>query len=143
MRGRRRLLDRLQQPPGADGVEQVELVEDEHLAIALDGREGSLADDLGGLLGGDRRSDAHDLAHVGVLAGQRQPGVTGAGRLGAGQQQGGEGTCRFVLGRARWSDEQVGVNRRRGSPTQRGHGPILTDDVGPDRGGVRRGRHVR
>ena len=50
-------------------------MEDQHLAVALDRSERGLADDLGGLLGRDRRADAHHLAHVGVLAGERQPGV--------------------------------------------------------------------
>jgi hypothetical protein len=65
----RRLLDRLQQPAGADGIEQMELVEDEHLARTLDGRKGGLTHDLGGLLGGDRRTDAVHLADVRMLAG--------------------------------------------------------------------------
>ena len=108
--GRGRLLDRLQQAPSADGVEQVELVKDEDLAVALHRGEGCLADDLGGLLGGDRRPDAHYLANIGMLARQRQPRVTRSGVLAAGQQEGGKGAGGLVFGGARWSDEEVGVN---------------------------------
>ena len=47
---------RLEQPAGAGGVEQVELVEHEHLARALDRGERRLAHDLGRLLGRDGRA---------------------------------------------------------------------------------------
>jgi hypothetical protein len=102
-----------------------------------------LADDLGGLLGGDRRSDADDLAHVGVLAGEGQPGVARPRLLGPGEQHGGERTGRLVLGRPRRADEQVGVHRRGGGAAQRVDGTILADDVGPDRCRVRHGRRGR
>ena len=143
MRRRRRLLDRLQESAGADGVEQVELVEDQHLARALDGRQRGLAHDLGSLLGGDRRADAHDLTDVGMLAGQCQPSVTRVRHLAAGQQQRGERAGRLVLGRARGSDEQVGVHRGDRGATQRVDGTVLTDDVGPHRTVVSHGRPAR
>ena len=75
-RGRgRRLLDRLQQQRRALRAEQMELVEDHHLAVALDRGERCGADDLAGLVERDRRADPGDLLDVGVLAAEHQFGV--------------------------------------------------------------------
>ncbi len=140
---RRRLLDRLQQAPGTDGVEQVELVEDQHLAVALDRRQGGLADDLGGLLGGDRRPDAHDLADVGMLAGQRQPRVATCRTLRYRSATGRRtpGPPRPSSSRAaRRTGRRAPATRR---PPERVDGTVLADNVGPDRIGVRHGRHDR
>ena len=103
-------------------------------------REGGDPDDLAGLLGRDRGTGPPDLADVGVLTGERQPGVSLGGVVSAADHPCGECTRCLVLGGARRSDEEVGVHRTGvrccGEPFDR---VSLTDDVVPHR--VHRSTH--
>jgi hypothetical protein len=130
-RGRRRLLDRLQQQRRALWPEEMELVQDHHLAAALHRRQRRQAHDLAGLVGGDERARPLDLAHVGMLAGKGQAGVPAGGIVATGQEGGGEGPSRLALGRTRWSDEQVRVHRRGDRALQRSHRRGLSNDAVP------------
>ena len=107
-------------------------MEHDDLVVVLNGHEGGDVDDLAGLLGGDRRAGAQDLVDVGMLAAQRQPRRAQARIVDLREQQRSEGTCRFVLRRARWADEQVRVHGRHDSRTKPADGGWLADDVVPD-----------
>ena len=109
-RRRRRLLDRLQHERRTLGPQQVELVEDQHLAVAFGRGERGQPDDLAGLLGGDRRAGASDLPHVGMSARQDEASVALFGIFTAGDHPCGERPRRLQLGRAGGADEQVRVD---------------------------------
>ena len=110
-RGRWRFLDRLQHHRRALGPQQVELVEDQHLAVALGRSERRHADDLARLLRRDRGAGASDLANVGMRAEQDQACVALVGVVAAGDQAGGEGPRRRQLRRTARTDEEVRVDR--------------------------------
>ena len=116
-------------------------MEDEHLAAALDRRQRGEVDDLDGLVLGDGRADPLDLVHVGVLAGQRQAGVAATGVVVAGEEGGGEGPGRLVLGRPGRPDQQVGVHRLGGGAAEVLDGGRLTDDAVPHAGQAGQRRH--
>ena len=110
----RRLLDGLQQAGGAVRVEEVELVEHHHLAAALDGCQRCVADDVGDLLLRDAGAGALDLADVGVLAGERQPGIALRRIVVAAiSSSAAKARAASSLVRPGWADEQVGVHRMR------------------------------
>ena len=118
-------------------VEQVELVEDH----APCGRPRSGASDgrrtiSSSLVLGDRGADAADLAHVGMLAGEHQPGVALVGVVAAGEQQRGERPGRLRA----WSSRPARRTGRRAPAARRPRHAAgrpraaLADDVVPDRG---------
>ena len=130
VRRRRRLLDRLQEQRRALGPQEVQLVEDQHLAVALDRCQRGESHDLARLLDRDGRSGPHDLPDVGVLAGERQPRVAVAW-LVTGEQLSGERPRRLVLRRARRSDQQVRVDRATRRSAQLVDRLVLADDRVP------------
>ncbi len=87
-RRRWRLLDGLQQSSCRLRGEQVEVVEHDHLAGALDRRPRGQLDDLAGLVGGDGRSGSLDLVDVRVLGAQRQADGSDSGVVDTGERAG-------------------------------------------------------
>ena len=109
----------------------MEVVQDHHLAPALDRRKRCVADDVGDLVRRDARARALDLAHVGVLSGQRQAGIAICRVVAPGHQQGGERTAGLRLRRARRADEQIGMHGVCRGERQLADGLRLPDDVSP------------
>ena len=114
-------------------VDQVELVEHQHLAVALDRAAAGPLDDLIGLRHADRR--AHPLDDQQVRDAPR-PAPARRARSGSGRpslsERGRERPGQRPLARAPRPHEQVGVHGCAGRGLQLGDAPRLADHVAPD-----------
>ena len=126
------LLDRLEQLGRDRRGHEVELVEDQHLALAFDRREERGADDVVGLLRGDRRALlARHSRTSGWRPVEREPGgAVVATRARRREERGGERARRDSAPAARRTDEQVGVHRAHRGGTELRHRAVLSDHLG-------------
>ena len=144
----RRLFDRLQQLGFDCGLYQMEVDQDEDLAVALDARTAGLTDDRVGLLNRDVRTGSLELVQVGMPPREREihGAVRVVGRAG-GEQRCGERAGELALAAAARPDQQIGVDRRnrrrlkRGDSLVPGRPPSPTDPSCPQSSS--RGRRTR
>ena len=142
----RRLLDGLQEAGSSIGSQEVEVVQDQHLAGSLDGRQGGQVDDLLDLSLVDGGTHPMGLADVRVLPRSRQSGISSRRvrrriEEERGVRRGPPPAWCILLGRRRGRREPGQPQRRRAAPPRSAVRPQRPDRLahGPRRSRTRPG----